>query len=165
MKIAFRLVALAVLGGAGFWLWTVFFPSPEKAVLKKISGLAATATISPNDGAITRAEKVSSLTGYFSPDAEIIYDVSVAGAGTLSGRDEIRETAAGGFANAPSLKVQLNDARARIGPDKQSAEVTCTALISAGDNKDFGIQELHLQLKKIDGDWLITRAETVKTLR
>jgi hypothetical protein len=52
-----------------------------------------------------------------------------------------------------------------VAPDKQSAEVTCTAQVNAGDSKDIGIQELRFQLKKIDGDFLITRAETVKTLQ
>ncbi|HEX4349004.1 MAG TPA: nuclear transport factor 2 family protein [Verrucomicrobiae bacterium] len=165
MKIASRLVLLAVLAGLGFWLWTVLFPSPEKVVLKKISSLAATATISANDGNITRAAKASNVVGDFASDAEIVFDIAGMGARTLTGRDEIRESAMGGFANVPSLKVQFLDATAKVGADKQTAEVNCTARVSLGDNKDFGIQELRFQLKKIDGDWLITRAETVKTLQ
>jgi hypothetical protein len=165
MKIASRLVLLAVLAGLGFWLWTVFFPSPEKIVLKKISSLAATATIRAADGYITRAARASDVVSDFSNDAEIVFDVSGVGARTLSGRDEIRESALGGFANVPSLKVQFLDATAKVGADKQTAEVNCTARVNVGDSKDFGIQELRFQLKKIDGDWLITRAETVKTLQ
>jgi hypothetical protein len=165
MKIAIRLVLLAALAGLGFWLWTVLFPSPEKVVLKKISSLAAAANISAADGNIVRAGKASSVVSEFANDAEIVLDVTGVGARTLSGRDEIREAALGGFANVPSLKVQFLDARARVGADKQTAEVTCTARVSAGDSKDFGIQELRFQFKKIDGDFLITRAETVKTLQ
>jgi hypothetical protein len=37
--------------------------------------------------------------------------------------------------------------------------------VTVGDSKDFGIQELRFQFRKLDGDWLITRAETVKTLQ
>ena len=66
---------LAVAAALGFWLWTVLFPSPEKIVLKKISSLAATATVSASDGNITRATKVSNLIGYFSTDAEITVDM------------------------------------------------------------------------------------------
>jgi hypothetical protein len=165
MKMAPRLVLFAILAGLGFWLWTVLFPSPEKVVLKKISSLAATATVSANDSTIARAAKASSVVSDFASDAEIVFDISGMGARTLSGRDEIRESAMGGFANVPSLKVQFLDATAKVGADKQIAEVNCTARVSLGDNKDFGIQELRFQLKKIDGDWLITRAETVKTLQ
>jgi len=165
MKIASRLVLFAILAGLGFWLWTVFFPSPEKIVLKKIADLAVTATISAADGNITRAAKASNVVGDFSTDAEIVFDISGVGARTLSGRDEIRESAMGGFANVPSMKVRFLDATAKVGADKQTAEVNCTARVNVGDNRDFGIQELRFQFKKIDGDWLITRAETVKTLQ
>lgn len=165
MKIVSRLVLLAILGGLGFWLWTVLFPNPEKVVLRRISSLAATATVSAGDGAITRATKVSNLIGYFTTDAVISYDVTGMGAHTLSGLDEIRETAAGGFANVTSLKVLFRDATARVSPDKQSAEVSCTARVSTGDSKDFGIQELRIQFQKVGGDWLITRVETVKTVQ
>lgn len=165
MKIAFRLLLLAVLGGLCFWLWTVFFPNPEKVVLGKLSSLAATASVGAGEGAISRAAKVSNLIGYFSTDAVISYDVPGLGAHTLSGRDEIREAAAGGFASLASLKVQFQDATARVGADKLTADVSCTAQVNPGDSKDFGIQELRLQFKRIDGDWLIIRAETVKTLQ
>lgn len=161
----FRLVALAVLAGLGFWLWTALFPSPEKVVLKKVSSLAATATVAAGDGAITRAAKVSDLIGYFSTDAEISYDISGVGAGSLSGRDEIREAAAGGFAKVSSLNVQFNDAAARVAADQQSAQVSCTAKVSSGDSRDFGIQEMRFHFKKVDRDWLITRVETVKTIQ
>jgi hypothetical protein len=165
MKIALRAGLLIVLVVAAGWLWTVLFPSPEKIVLRRIAALAATATISPGEGTITRAGKASSFIGYFSTDAEISYDIAGYGTRTISGRDEIRELAAGAFTSVGSLKVQFVDATARVAADKQSAEVTCTARVNTGDNKDFGIQELRFQLKRIDGDWLITRAETVKTLQ
>jgi len=165
MKIAFRLVLFAAVAGLGFWLWTVLFPSQEKVVLKKIAGLAANANFNSTDGNISRAAKASSVISAFAVDAEVILDVAGVGSHTMSGRDEIREAVMGGFGNAPSLKVQFMDASARVGADKQTAQVTCTARVSTGDSKDFGIQELRFQLKKIDGDWRITKLETVKTLQ
>jgi len=165
MKVASRLVLLGLLGLLGFWLWTLLFPNPEKVVLGRVSSLAATATVNAGDGAVARATKVSNFIGYFSTDAVISYDAPGYGARSLSGLDEIRETAAGGFAGVSSLKVQFQDATARVSPDQQSAEVNCTVRVAAGESKDFGIQELRLQFKKIGGDWLITRAETVKTLQ
>jgi hypothetical protein len=141
MKMVFRLVVLAATAALGFWLWTVLFPSPEKAILKKISGLAATATISASDGNIIRATKVGNLIGYFSTDAEISFDVSGYPAHTFSGRDEIREAAAGGFTSLTTLNVQFLDASVRIGADKQTAEVSCTARVYGSDKKDYGVQD------------------------
>jgi len=105
MKVIGRIVLLAALAGLGFWLWTALFPSPQKIVLKKIAGLAAVATVNSGDGAFTRASKVSSLISYFATDAEISFDVPGGGAHSLSGRDEIRTAAAGGFSSVTSLKV------------------------------------------------------------
>lgn len=165
MKTASRLVLLVAAAGLGGWLWTVLFPSPEKIVLKKIASLAATATVSASDGNITRATKVSNLISYFSTDAEIVCDVPGVEIHSLTGRDEIRQAAAGGFIQLTALNVQFADAVAHVAADKQSAVATCTARVNAGDSKDFGLQEMKFQFRKIDGDWLITRAETVKTLQ
>ena len=165
MKIAGRVILIVVLAGLGFWLYTILFPNPEKVVLKRISSLASTATVGSAEGAITRAAKVSSLIGYFSTDVEVHVEGPEVGKRTISGRDEIRELAAAVMANVSSLKVQFDDATAHVTQDKQSADVSCTARISAKDSKDFGIQELRFQLKKIDGDWLITKIESVKTLQ
>jgi hypothetical protein len=164
MKTAFRIVLIAALGGLGFWLWTVLFPSPEKLVLKKVSSLAATATISADAGNFTRAGKVSSIIGFFSTDAQIVITVSGEGSVHLNGRDEIREAAAGGFTRLKSLDVKFLDATAKVSPDKQDAEVNCTAEIHVNGSKDFGVQELRFVFKKIDKDWLIIRVESVKTL-
>ncbi|HUC85449.1 MAG TPA: nuclear transport factor 2 family protein [Candidatus Acidoferrales bacterium] len=165
MTAAVRIALVAGLAGLCFWLWTVLFPSPQKIVLKRIASLAAVATVNPGDGALTRANKVSNLIGYFSTDAEISYDIAGVGARTLSGRDEIREAAAAGFASVASLNVQFRDATAQVGPGQQTAEVVCTANVRANDGKDLGVQELCFHFRKIDGDWLITRAESVKTLQ
>jgi hypothetical protein len=156
---------LALLGALGFWLWTILFPSPEKVVLKKISSLAANANIQSGEGAISRASKASNVIGMFANDAEIVFDVNEADAKDLSGRDEIHDAAMGAFENLPSLHVQFYDTTARVSSDKQSADVTCNVRASVGDSKDFGIQELRFHLKKIDGEWKIARAETVKTLQ
>jgi hypothetical protein len=164
MKLARHLVLMAVVAGLGFWLWTVFFPSPEKMIRKEIAGLAATATLKSGDSNLMRAAKAANLAGLFATNAQIILNVPDLPNRTLSGREEIQETALGGLANIPTLNVKFLDVNVRISADKQTADVDCTGEVNAGDKRDFGVQELHFQFKKIDGDWLITLAETVKTL-
>ena len=165
MKIAVRLCLLAAAGGLVFWLWTILFPSPEKIVLKKISNLAAMASFDTSASTIVRAGKANSVVGMFANDARIVLDVSGVGSRTLSGREEIREAVMGGFASLRSLNVRFLDATPKLGVDKRSAEVNCTAEVRSGDSKDFGVQELRFGFRKIDRDWLITRVETVKTLQ
>jgi hypothetical protein len=165
MKIVFRLGVLAVVAALGCWLWTVLFPSPEKIVLKKVSTLAAAATFSVDASNLSRAGKASSVVGMFASDAEIVLDIAGVVTRTLSGREEIREVTLGAFANLPSLKAEFLDATAKVSADKKSAEVSCTAKLQAGNQKDFGIQELRFRFKLIENNWLITRLETVKTLQ
>lgn len=164
MKIIFRLALLAAAAAFGFWLWTVLFPSPEKIGPRKMDSLASTATFNADASSLARAAKAGNLTDFFSPDAQIILDAPGLADHTFSGRDEIRETALAGFATLNSLKVKFLDTTVQISADKQTAEVSCTIEVKAGDNKDYGAQEMHFQFQKIDGAWLITRAETVKTL-
>lgn len=164
MKTLFRVVFLAAVAVLGFWLWTILFPSPEKVVLKKMSSLAATATVSVQDSNLIRAARAANLVDFFTMDAEIILNVPDLPNRTLSGRDEIRETALAVLTNVKTLNVQFLDVTAQIGADKQTADVSCTVKVNTGDSKDYGVQELHFQLKKVDGIWLINRVETVKTL-
>jgi ketosteroid isomerase-like protein len=164
MKTAFRLVLLAAVAAAGFWLWTLLFPSPQKIILKKITSLAATATVGANDSNPIRAAKAANLVDFFTADAEIVLDLAELPNRTLSGRDEIRESALAGLASVKTLNVQFLDITVHLGADRQTAEASCTAKIDAGDRQDFGVSEVHFQLKKVDGEWRISRAETVKTL-
>jgi len=164
MKTVFRLVLLAALAAGGFWLWTVLFPSPEKVILRKIAHLATTATFRANDNNLTRAGKAMKLASFFAPAGQITFDATGYPARTLSGRDEIKEAALAGFTGLTQLKVQFLDATVRLGADRQTAEVSCTARVDADDSKDYGVQEIRFHLKKVDGDWLITLAATEKTL-
>lgn len=164
MKNLFRLVLLTALAALGFWLWTIFFPGPEKIIRQKITTLAQTATFSAKDSPIARALKAKKLAGLFSTDAELIADVPGYGARSLTGREEIGEYATAGFVRSQSLKVEFLDTAVRLGADKLTAEVSCTAKVWFGASKDFGVQEMRFQFKKINGTWLIARAETVKTL-
>jgi hypothetical protein len=165
MKIVIRLFLLAAAVALGWWLWTVFFPSPERVVLKRMQSLAKLLTFKSDISNLGRASRASEFISYFSVDTEIVVDVPELGAHTLSGRDEVREAGNGGFVTVPSLSVSFLDATVKLGPDRQTAEVSCTLKASVGNDKDFGVQELHFQWKKIEGTWQITRAETVKTLR
>ena len=164
MKIVLRVALLAIVAALGYWLWTVFFPGPEKLIQRKVTSLATTVTFNAEDSALIRAAKAASVVDYFTTAAEISVELSEMASHTLSGREEIRETALAGFTNVRALNVQFLDVTVRMGADRQIADVNCTAKVSAGDNKDYDLRELHFQFKKVDGNWLISRLETLKTL-
>lgn len=164
MKIIFRLILLAALAAPGFWLWTVFFPSPEKVIRARLTELARNATFGAQDSAIARGLKAQTLANFFSPNAQLSFDAPGMSPRTLTGLEEIKETATAGFQSLPSLGVEFLDVTVQFDATRCSAEVSCTAKIRSGDARDFGVQEMRFLFRKIDRIWLITRVETVKTL-
>jgi ketosteroid isomerase-like protein len=164
MKIIFRPVIVIALVGLSIWLWSIFFPSPEKIIRKRLDELAATATFSAKDTVVVRAAKAQKLISFLSEDAQLVFDSPAYGQRSLSGRDEITEAVNAGLASTRSLSVEFLDVNVTVGTDGQTAEADLTVKARAAENKDFDVQEMHFILKKIDGTWLITRAETVKTL-
>jgi len=165
MRNLFRLIFLALIVGAGIWLWLVLFPSPQKAILKQMARLSAAATYDTGDNNLVRAGKASRVAGLFTTDAEVVVNAPSQGTHHISGQEDIRNATLAGFANLPSLKVKFLDTSAQLAADRQSAVVSCTAQVWANDSKDFDVQEMRFQFKKVDGNWQISRAETVKTLQ
>lgn len=164
MKNIFRLALLAAVAAFGFWLCTILFPSPEKVIRSRLADLARTATFGAQDSAIARALKAQRLANFFSADAQLTFDTPGMGQHTLSGREEIRENATAAFQSIPTLRVEFLDANIRLDAGRHDAEVGLTAKVTFGDTKDFGVQEMRFLFRKIDGQWLIVRIETVQTL-
>ena len=48
-----------------------------------------------------------------------------------------------------------------MAPDKQSAVADAAVTVKATGETDFGVQEMKFTFQKVDGNWLITRVETV----
>jgi ketosteroid isomerase-like protein len=163
MKIIFRPVILIVLAAIGFWLWTIFVPSPEKIVRQRLAELARTATFTDKETPLARAARAQNIVNFFSPDAQLVFDSPAYGRRALSGRDEITEATAA-LGSIRSLSVEFLDMNVSLETDSETADVDLTVKVRAADSKDFDVQEMHFVLKNFDGTWLITRAETVKTL-
>lgn len=163
MKIIFRPVILIVLAALGFWLWTIFVPNPEKIVRQRLAELARAATFTGEETPLNRAARAKKIVGFFSPDAQLVFDSPAYGRRELLGRDEITEAAAG-LGGIRSLSVEFLDMNVSLGTGAQTADVNLTVKVRAADSKEYDVQEMHFILKNHDGTWLITRAETVKTL-
>ncbi|MEI9963157.1 MAG: nuclear transport factor 2 family protein [Limisphaerales bacterium] len=164
MKNIFRLVLLAVVIAAGIWLWTVLFPGPEKVIRKRLATIARDACSNPNQNPLVSVANAQKLASYFSTNVEAQIEVAGHGEYTLTGRDEIMQTAAGAYSALNGIKVEFLDVTVTVGADKQSASAALTLKVQAAGDKEFIWQEMKFALQKIDGEWLITRLETVRTL-
>jgi hypothetical protein len=162
-KWCLRLLLLAGLAVAGVWLWRAWFPNPEKAIRRRLAELAQVASFGPNEGALAKAVNCDKLAGFFTDDAQVKVDVG-GYAETFNGREPLRAAALSARSALTGLKVDFPDINITLGPDKQSAEVELTALGKVAGEADPQVYVFRLMLKRVGGEWLIRRVETVKTL-
>jgi hypothetical protein len=156
------LVALLVLA---FLVWRVFFPSPERIIRKNLNSVARLVSFAPNEGALAKLSNTQKLTGFCTGDVEVAIDVPGRVRQTLNGRDELMQAIMGARSTLSAMKVEFLDIGVTMGDDKESAVARLTAKADLPGEKIPEVQELKIIFQKVGRDWLIHRAETVKTLR
>lgn len=161
----FRIILIAGVIAFGFWAWRLLFPGPEQVITKQLSQLARTATIAANESQLGRMGNAQKLTMFFTTDAEVVVDVPGRLQHTFNGRDEIRDAAAGVRATLRSLSIEFFDIVVTVSPDNQTAVAQLTAKATMPGENVPEVQRIKADFKKVDGEWLIHRAETVKALR
>jgi hypothetical protein len=160
MKIVFRIVLITALAMLGVWLWTVLFPSPEKIIRRRLTELARTASISIGEGDLARLAAARRLAGFFSTNVEVNVDLPGLARQNIMDRDEITQAAM----IAHTRTVKFPDISVTLAPGRQSAMVDLTVEADVPGEQSPLVQEMKFTLKKIDGEWLIIRVETVRTL-
>jgi hypothetical protein len=163
MKRAVRLVLLGLLIAAGVWLYTVFFPAPEKVIRKQLTRVARLASITPDQSLLSRGASIQELANCFDSQVEITLN-SRSGPEQITGRDGIIETAKLAHTTYKRLRIDFLDMNVTLAPDKQSATVNLTAKATSSEEMDFQVQEFKITLKKVNGEWLIIRIEAISTL-
>ena len=164
MQKSLRLAGAAALIGLGLWGWLILFPSPEKVIRSRLNQLAGVLSFEPKDGIIVRGYHVEKAARFFTADVEVSVDVRGIEPMIFSGRDEIQQRALGGARLLRGLKVEFLDINVTLGPDKQTASANLTAKWTISGEREFNVQEFNFKLRKVNGEWLIHRGETVKTL-
>lgn len=164
MKTVFRIVLIVALAALGVWLWTVLFPGPDKVIRRRLLELARTASSSPNESDLTRLAVARSVAGFFSAQVELKLAVPELGQRDSMDREEITQMVYVARSRAGGLQVRFPDINVTVAPDKQSAVVNLTVEATISGERDRLLQEMKFTLRRVDGQWLITRIETVQTL-
>ena len=159
-----RAIGTAVLLVLAVWLYTVFFPSPERAIRARLTQLAKSASFGRNESPVAAMANSQKVAEFFVDDVEIRVDLPGRAAATLSGRDDVREKTMALRSIGAGLTVEFLDINVTVSPDRNSAEANLTLKGRVAGEKDLIVQELKMLLNKIEGDWKIKRVETVKTL-
>jgi hypothetical protein len=159
-----RLIVLLILGGLGYWGWRTWFPSPEQVICKRLNELARAASFSGKEGALVKLANAQALTTFCTPDVEITIDIPGHSRQTISGHEELLQLAVAARSYGNGVNVEFFDILVSVAPDQTSATAELTAKANVPREKEFYVQELKFALRKVEGKWLICRAETVKTL-
>lgn len=164
MRIALRFLLLAIVVGAGIWLWTVLFPAPQKVIRQRLVALARAVSSPGNESDLARLAAARSVAGFFSTEVELNVQLPEIGQRSSIDRDEITQAMLVARSRAGGVQVKFPDVNVTIAPDRQSAVADVTLEARLFGESDSILQELKLTLRKTDGQWLITRVETVRVL-
>jgi hypothetical protein len=160
-----RLVLIGTLGAGVFFGWRWMFPGPEHIIRKRLSELAAAASITSNEAPLVKLAKAQRLSTFFATDAKVTVDLPGRAIQTFDGREEIQQAAIGARSILNNLKVEFVDVTVSLAADKESAVTHLTATATMPGEKVPEVQELEIEFRKTDHDWLINRVQTIKTLR
>ena len=164
MKILFRLVLLAGGVAAGVWLWLVLFPGPEKVIRQRLAEMAHSASFNANENPLVALGDAQKLAGFCSPALHVKLAAPVNIEHAFDSRQEIVQfVLAARAAFGGALKVEFVDVLVTLASDKLSAAADLTARMQSSSPSDLNLQEIKFTLKKIDGQWIIMNAETVRT--
>lgn len=157
-------VLILALIAAAFWLWTVLFPSPERAIRSRLNALAKAISFDSRGGLLAQAYNAQKVGEFFTTDVDVEVDVTGYEPMSFRGRDDVLQAAAGARTRLSALKVEFPDMNITLDADKQGAKVNLTAKATTPGERDISAQEFNFYMKKVNGKWMIYRVETVKTL-
>jgi len=164
MKITFRLILLAALAGLGVWLWMIFFPSPEKIIRQRLGKVASEVSFAADEGTLARLASAENLANYFTTNVEVNIDTREGDRQEFIGRAQITRAALAARSQLGSLKVKFLDVVVTVAQGKQSATSDLTVDANISGQPEAFVQEVKITFQKFNGQWLITRVETIRTL-
>lgn len=164
MKLALRIILVVVAIALGFWLWRYWHPTPQEAIRRRLADVARAVSYTEPGGLLTRAVKAQELAGYFAPEVAVRIDLPDQSRHEAASRDEIMQITLRLRTMFRSFKVQLLDPNITVGADQKSAIVDLTLRAETAGDKYLVVQEIKFTLRQVDGEWIIIRVETVRTL-
>jgi hypothetical protein len=159
-----RRVLLVAVAALGVWAWVALHPSPERLIRKQLEGVARAVSFGANEGNLTKLAGAERLGGYFSTNVDVQINVPGRQEHRLAGREEIQQAALAARASVQALSVAFPDVTVIVNADEESAVADVTLQARIGGEPDMIVQEMKFTLRKINGQWLIVKVETVRTL-
>jgi hypothetical protein len=159
-----HLLLWTVVAALAGWAWMALHPSSEQIIRRQLAGVARAVSFPAGQANLTGWATAEHLGGYFSSNVDVQIDVPGRQEHRLLGRDEVQQAAMAARTLLPALKVRFPDVTVTVNADQESAVADLTLEAQSEGEMDRIVQEMKVTLKKMDGQWLIVKVETVRTL-
>ena len=157
-----RLILLAVVAALGVWAWTALHPSAERLIRKQLDGVARAASFGSGEGSLATLAAADNLGDFFSTNADVQVELPDRQEHRLAGREEIRQAAMAARAAVQALSVTFPGVAVTVNADQESAVADVLVLARVPGERDTIERQMKFTLRKIDGQWLIVKVETVR---
>ncbi len=163
MKLAIRLILLAVAVGLCVWLWIYLHPTPQEAIRRQLVALGKSATLEKREGNIAAGLRANEFSEFFGREVALTMEPRAIFPDSIE-RSEIARVMLSIRTTYRSLEVKILDPVITVGADEKSAIVELTVNVAGDGDRHLLVQEMKFTMKEVDGNWQIIRVETVKTL-
>lgn len=164
MKPLKSIILLGLAAAIIFAIYSLFFPPAEKVIRKRLQKLATAISAKPG-GNIARVANVNAIGSYFHPNVRISLDGFGRDVASISGRGELEQAALAARQNVGSLGVKFYNIEVLVADSKTNATVTMTALVNINEQPDPAVQEIRLEMEKLNRAWLIREVVPRRELR
>lgn len=163
MRIVRPLLTVLLLASLGFGIWWYFFPSPERAIKKRLTKLSELISADVAGSNIKRVANVNRIVGYFSDDVVIRADAISRYNEIVTGRDSIMQGMMATRSGLERVEAKFYNLDVKVDDSKTNAIVLLTALVRINNQEDPFMGDAKLKLRKEEQKWLITSVEPVKS--
>jgi hypothetical protein len=155
----FILVGVFVLG----WLaWRWLFPADDVVIRKVVQEAAAAASWESGAGNLSRLAAASRLVGLCVPEVEVLLETRGEASRRLQGRDDVRQAILAVRTQAAWLQLSVDEVEVKVDEAGESARVLLAVTVRAEGFTEPLLQDYKLAMRKVEGEWLIARAEPVR---
>ena len=154
-------MVLALLGMGGCRVYQILFPGDEARILELLEKVDEAATFKASTKPLSQMGNAAELAGFFTEDVEIQAKGPRGGMRRISGRTQLQQIAMSAQSMIGGLDVRFEDVIVELGKSDDEAACRLTAIANQGGDPNPWVQILQFGFRKVDGEWMVARVETV----
>lgn len=161
LQIAFALFSLAFC----VFLVRSIFAGPEAKIRQQLGALEELVSYQASEPEISSLTKVKRLGSLFTEDVEVSLSVPGIRKRNIKGREQIQAVAMAARKQASHLNARLVDIEITVAEDADSATVEATGHATVNGGQNPALQDFLFTFESTEDGWLISKVESVDSLR